>query len=194
MAEATSSHVGVDVVAPECDSVISWRASSDGTTGSDVQSIGQAGEQAAPTSSPVTVPFMPRVAIAAALALLFAFVSWVQLTNLSHWPATFFDEGTYISNAWAVPRGALSNYTYGYGHPPLAWLLVSLWTSISSLFGPTLYSVAVGRQLMALLAIVSCVLLYVLARRLGMGRIFAAAAVALFARCRRSRCTSTGWS
>jgi cellulose synthase/poly-beta-1,6-N-acetylglucosamine synthase-like glycosyltransferase len=122
-----------------------------------------------------------RAAIALPLLLLFAFVGLVQAVNLAHWPATFFDEGTYISNAWAVPHGALSNYTYGYGHPPLGWLMVSLWTWTSGLFGNTISSVLVGRQLMAALSIISCFLLYVFARRLGIARIFAAAAVVLFA-------------
>jgi 4-amino-4-deoxy-L-arabinose transferase-like glycosyltransferase len=122
-----------------------------------------------------------RAAIALPLVLFFVFVARVQFVNLEHWPATFFDEGTYISNAWAVPRGALSNYTYGYGHPPLGWLLVSLWTWTSGLFGDGTYSVFVGRQLMVAFSVVSCLLLYVLARRLGIGRIFAVAAVAMFA-------------
>ncbi len=115
------------------------------------------------------------------LLAVFTCVSLVQVANIAHWPGTFFDEGTYISNAWAVQtHGALSNYTYGYGHPPLGWLLISLWTWTTRLFGNTVYSVGVGRQLMAALTIVSCWLVYVLARRLGIRRPFAAVAVALF--------------
>jgi hypothetical protein len=123
-----------------------------------------------------------KLAGAIPLLVFFAFVAWVQGTNFEHWPATFFDEGTYISNAWAVQHGALSNYTYGYGHPPLAWLMVSLWTwATNGLFGPALYSVTVGRELIVAVSVATCVLLYILCRRLGIGRIFAVGGVALFA-------------
>lgn len=118
--------------------------------------------------------------IAVQLPLLAA-VGMVQAVNLAHWPESLFDEGTYVSNAWAVGRhGALSNYTYGYGHPPLGWLLVTLWTWATGLFGNVLYSVTTGRQLMAVIGIVSCWLVYVLARRLHIARPFAAFAMLLF--------------
>jgi 4-amino-4-deoxy-L-arabinose transferase-like glycosyltransferase len=108
-------------------------------------------------------------------------VGFVQATNMLHWPDSQFDEGTYVSNAWAVQHGALAPYTYSYGHPPLAWLLISLWTWARGLFGDTSYSIDTGRQLMFVVTLVSCSLLFILARRVGMGRAFAAAAVILFA-------------
>jgi 4-amino-4-deoxy-L-arabinose transferase-like glycosyltransferase len=111
-------------------------------------------------------------------------VGLVQATNILHWPGTAFDEGTYVANAWAVgTHGVLSNYTFSYGHPPLAWLAVSLWTWANGLFRPTVYSIDVARQLMAVITVISCALLYTLARRLGLHRVFAVAAVILFAFC-----------
>jgi hypothetical protein len=101
--------------------------------------------------------------------------------NLLHWPATQFDEGTYVANAWAVPHGALAPYTYSYGHPPLAWLLIALWTWLGGIFGHGAYSVDTGRELMLAVDLISCSLLYTLARRLGMGRALAVGAVLLFA-------------
>jgi glycosyltransferase XagB len=115
------------------------------------------------------------------LAALLAGVGFVQATNMLHWPDAQFDEGTYVSNAWAVQHGALAPYTYSYGHPPLAWLLISLWTWARGLFADTSYSIDTGRQLMFVVTLVSCSLVFILARRLGMGRAFAAAAVLLFA-------------
>jgi hypothetical protein len=118
----------------------------------------------------------------AVLLPLLAGVGVVQATNMLHWPGVFFDEGTYVSWAWAVrTHGALSNYTYSYGHPPLAWLLISLWTWASGIFGHAAVSVDEGRGFMLVVTIVSCALLYTLARRLGIGRVFAAGAVLLFA-------------
>ncbi len=115
---------------------------------------------------------------------LLTFVGLVQATNMLHWPGTVFDEGTYVANAWAVQtNGVLSNYTFSYGHPPLAWLEVSLWTWANGLFRHTVYSIDVARELMAVLTVISCALLYTLARRLGLHRVFAVAAVILFALC-----------
>jgi cellulose synthase/poly-beta-1,6-N-acetylglucosamine synthase-like glycosyltransferase len=114
--------------------------------------------------------------------VLLAAVAVVQAMGMFHWPVPFFDEGTYVANAWAVQtHGVLSNYTYGYGHPPLAWLLLAGWTSARQLLGHTLYSIDTARELMFVVTMISCSLLYTVARRLGMRRAFAAAAVVLFA-------------
>jgi hypothetical protein len=113
--------------------------------------------------------------------VLLAVIASVQATNMLHWPATQFDEGTYVANAWAVHHGALAPYTYSYGHPPLAWLFIALWTWASGILGHGTYSIDTGREFMYAVSIVSCSLVYTLARRLDMSRPFAAAAVILFA-------------
>jgi 4-amino-4-deoxy-L-arabinose transferase-like glycosyltransferase len=113
--------------------------------------------------------------------LLLAAIGIVTATNLLHWPDTQFDEGTYVSYAWAVQHGALANYTYGYGHPPLGWLLIFVWTWASTLVGHESFSIDAARQLMLVISLISCSLLYTLARRLGIGRVFAAAGVIVFA-------------
>jgi cellulose synthase/poly-beta-1,6-N-acetylglucosamine synthase-like glycosyltransferase/4-amino-4-deoxy-L-arabinose transferase-like glycosyltransferase len=121
--------------------------------------------------------------LAVLLPLLVA-VGLVQVTNIHHWPGTLFDEGTYVGNAWAAQeRGALAFYTYTYGHPPLAWLGISIWTWVAGIFGHTLYSVGGGREFVSAVIIVSCALVYSLARRIGLDRPFAVAAVILFALC-----------
>ncbi|HEV3281837.1 MAG TPA: glycosyltransferase [Acidimicrobiales bacterium] len=109
-------------------------------------------------------------------------VGLVQMTNAIHWPGVLFDEGTYVGNAWAVGhRGELAFYTYTYGHPPLGWLFITLWTSVGGLFGHGAYSLDGARELMGVVTIVSCSLLYTLARRLHLNPLFAAGAVLLFA-------------
>jgi cellulose synthase/poly-beta-1,6-N-acetylglucosamine synthase-like glycosyltransferase len=115
------------------------------------------------------------------LVVLLAGIGFVQGTNMLHWPNTQFDEGTYVANAWAVEHGALAPYTYSYGHPPLAWLLIALWTWAHGIASDGGYSLDTGRQLMFVVTMVSCSLVFTLARRLGMGLAFAATAVALFA-------------
>ena len=121
--------------------------------------------------------------LAVLIPLLLA-VGLVQMTNIHHWPGTLFDEGTYVGNAWAVQeRGALAFYTYTYGHPPLAWLLISIWTWAGGIFGDATYSVDGARELISAVIIVSCALVYALARRIGIDRPFAVGAVLLFALC-----------
>jgi glycosyltransferase XagB len=115
------------------------------------------------------------------LLALLAGIGLVQATNMLHWPNTQFDEGTYVANAWAVEHGALAPYTYSYGHPPLAWLLIALWTWAQGLFSDGSYSLDTGREFMFVVTMVSCSLVFILARRLDIGRAFAAAAVLLFA-------------
>jgi hypothetical protein len=114
-------------------------------------------------------------------ALLLAVVGTVVATNALHWPATQFDEGTYVGNAWAVQHGKLAPYTYSYGHPPFAWLLIFLWTWVSGAFGHMMFSIDAGRAFMVFVNVISCSLLYILARRLSFGRVAASAAVILFA-------------
>jgi glycosyltransferase XagB len=114
------------------------------------------------------------------LLVLLAGVGLVNATNMLHWPNIQFDEGTYVSYAWAVEHGALAPYTYGYGHPPLSWLIIALWTWGQGMFGDGSYSVDTGRQLMLVVTLVSSSLVFILARRLNMGRVFAAAAVIMF--------------
>jgi cellulose synthase/poly-beta-1,6-N-acetylglucosamine synthase-like glycosyltransferase len=133
------------------------------------ENVARARSRALPSELAVLVPLLACLAI-------------VQATNMLHWPGEVFDEGTYVGNAWAVQaHGALSNYTYGYGHPPLGWLVVSVWTWAAGIFGNATYSIDVARQLMFVISVISCALLYVLARRLAMRRAFAAGAVILFA-------------
>jgi cellulose synthase/poly-beta-1,6-N-acetylglucosamine synthase-like glycosyltransferase len=125
---------------------------------------------------------LPRIAGAELLLLLIllAGVGFVNATNMLHWPNIQFDEGTYVSYAWAVEHGALTPYTYGYGHPPLSWLIITLWTWGHGIFGDGTYSVDTARQLMFVVTLVSSSLVFILARRLEMGRAFAAAAVVMF--------------
>jgi cellulose synthase/poly-beta-1,6-N-acetylglucosamine synthase-like glycosyltransferase len=113
--------------------------------------------------------------------VLLAGVAVVLATNMLHWPGAQFDEGTYVGNAWAVQHGKLAPYTYSYGHPPLGWLLIFLWTWANGVFGHATFSIDSGRELMLVVSLVSCWLLYTLARRLSFGRVAAAGAVVLFA-------------
>jgi 4-amino-4-deoxy-L-arabinose transferase-like glycosyltransferase len=114
--------------------------------------------------------------VAACVSLL----AVVHARAMTSYPAWFDDEGTYVAQAWAVETWHdLAHYTYWYDHPPLGWLVIAAWTWPTQAFERT-WSVVAGRELMLVVHIVSCLLVYVLARRLGLRRGFAAIAVALF--------------
>ncbi|WP_374228591.1 ArnT family glycosyltransferase [Streptomyces sp. ET3-23] len=105
----------------------------------------------------------------------------VQGWNTAGFPALGDDEGTYLAQAWAVQHGkGLAHYTYWYDHPPLGWIQLALVTWIPSLVSPGALSVAPMRYAMLPAAGASAVLLYVLARRLGLQRWAAGLAMALF--------------
>jgi hypothetical protein len=91
------------------------------------------------------------------------------------------DEGTYVDRGWAMlATHHLSNYTYYWDHPFLGWATIAAWAGLTDGFSRDSRSVMVGRELMWIATMVSCVLLYILARRIDIRRTFAAGAVLLF--------------
>lgn len=114
------------------------------------------------------------------LALLAA-ITVVQGVNAGGFPAFSDDEGTYLSQAWAIQQGeGLAHYTYWYDHPPLGWLQIALLTWLPALLVPDSMTVGSVRGAMLCVTLVTAVLLYVLARRVALPRWAAALTVGLF--------------
>jgi 4-amino-4-deoxy-L-arabinose transferase-like glycosyltransferase len=91
------------------------------------------------------------------------------------------DEGTYVSQAWAVQNWhSLAHYTYWYDHPPVGWITIAGYTWLTDAFDRLPTSVTVGREFMVWVHIVSAGMIYLLGRRLGWHRLAASAAVLLF--------------
>jgi hypothetical protein len=114
---------------------------------------------------------------------LLAIVGTANLWNLQGWPMYIDDdEGTYVAQAWAViqPQHHLAPYTYWYDHPPLGWMLMGAYMWVTDALHRYPVAVMAGREFMWFINCIACVLLFVLARRLGMRRVFAAAAVVMF--------------
>lgn len=144
-----------------------------------------AARRRAQTASPLQVPpareqESRRLLAGGLVAAFVGLLAVIHARGMTSSPAWFDDEGTYVAQAWAVEtRHDLAHYTYWYDHPPLGWFVIAAWTWPTQAFERT-WSVVAGRELMLVIHIVSCLLVYVLARRLGLRRGFAAAAVALF--------------
>ena len=105
-----------------------------------------------------------------------------RLINLAGTPQRFDDEGTYVAQAYAVLKlGALSHYTYWYDHPPVGWMQIAGYFGATGALDRHSSSVAAGREAMVAAAVVSALMLWLLARRIGFGRPTAALAVTLMA-------------
>lgn len=116
------------------------------------------------------------------VSVLLAVAGVVTATNFTQYPMRFEDEGTYVAQAWAVQyRGELAHYTYWYDHPPVAWLQIALYNTVTFAFDRYESAISAGREFMIILHLVSVGLLYALARRLHMNKAIAAVATALFA-------------
>jgi hypothetical protein len=100
--------------------------------------------------------------------------------NMFNYPHYDQDEGTYMMYAWAVTRGMLSPYAYGYGHPPLGWIQIAAWTRLTGgfyAFGNALNS---GRVLMLLYAVACTLLVYLIARHLEASFVIRLLAIGIF--------------
>ncbi len=103
------------------------------------------------------------------VTLLILVAGIVSSANMTGSPQRFEDEGTYISQAWAVKeRGDLAHYTYWYDHPPAGWIQVAGYLAATNALDRYDSAISAGREFMFLLHILSVGLLYILARRLGM--------------------------
>ncbi len=101
--------------------------------------------------------------------------------NMFHYPYFENDEGTYMSQAWAVvAKGQLAPYTYWYDHAPLGWIFIAFWSVVTggfNTFGSGLYS---GRIFMLVLDMVTVVLLYRIIRIISGNMLGAAIAVLIY--------------
>jgi 4-amino-4-deoxy-L-arabinose transferase-like glycosyltransferase len=107
----------------------------------------------------------------------------VQAWNIAGYPTVFDDEGTYLSQAWAIDHGVgLAPYTYWFDHPPLGWIQLSAlaWIPAAIFHSPTQLVVAYSRIIMLPFTAASMILLYTLARRMKLPIWSAGLAVVLF--------------
>lgn len=115
------------------------------------------------------------------LAALTVSAAVLSLWNLNGAPSYQDDEGTYTAQAFAVHSGSLAPYTYWYDHPPLGWIQIAALNWLPDLLklGDGT-SIGATRYVISVYFVASAVLLYMVARRLGMRIPFAALTTVLF--------------
>lgn len=115
------------------------------------------------------IPIPPWIeAIVLIIGMLISLVAHAY--NMFNFPRYELDEGTYMSNAWAILNGMVQPYAYGYGHPPAAWIQIAVWVQLTGgffTFGNALNS---GRVLMLFYGLGCSLLIYLIVRRLGASR------------------------
>ena len=115
------------------------------------------------------------------LALALVVTGAIFAIGMTRAPQRLDDEGTYTSQAYAVGEfGELAHYTYWYDHPPLGWIQIAAWTWATDAFDRYSTAVSASREAMLVAYAVSAVLLWLLARRVGLSRGAAAGAVLIF--------------
>jgi len=102
--------------------------------------------------------------------------------NMFHLPYYENDEGTYMSQAWAViSEGRLAPYSYIYDHAPLGWLQIAAWTLLTGGFHTFGMAENSGRVFMLVLQVASTYLVYRIARVVSASAAAATLAALLFA-------------
>ncbi len=90
--------------------------------------------------------------------------------NMFNYPLYSQDEGTLMSNAWAVLHGMLQPYPYIYEQPPLGWIQIAAWVQLSGGFFTFGNAINSGRVLMLLYTAACSLLIYLIANRLSGSR------------------------
>lgn len=114
------------------------------------------------------------------------FVVGLVAAMLSSWnildaPGYQDDEGTYTAQAMSTLNGNLAPYTYWYDHPPLGWLQLGALSWIPGLLGQAGEAyVGQMRYVVAVFFVASTVLVFLIARRLGLGLPFAVLGALLY--------------
>ena len=122
-----------------------------------------------------------HVRVTAVVGSVISLLGVVHAWGLGRYPAFFDDEGTYVAQAYAINKlNALAHYTYWYDHPPLGWILLAGWHRVAPTLGADTLAVTAGRQFILAVFVASTILLYVVARRLGIRRSIAMFALLLF--------------
>ncbi|MEM7344705.1 MAG: glycosyl hydrolase family 8 [Chloroflexota bacterium] len=108
-----------------------------------------------------------KIQIGLAIFFILSLAAFFTGRNLFNFPHYEFDEGLYISSAWAVvTQSRLDFYTYTYNNPPLGWFLLGGWAYLTGGFEQFGSAINSGRVFMLGLNILSSLFLFLSLRHL----------------------------
>ncbi|HYE60146.1 MAG TPA: glycosyl hydrolase family 8 [Candidatus Kapabacteria bacterium] len=115
------------------------------------------------------------------LILLLVAATVFHVVNMFGYPTYREDEGTYMSQSWAVLNmNTLAPYTYWYDHSPAGWIFLSVWNFLNGDFFRHGLAVNSGRIFMAILQIFSTYFVYRIAKNITERRDAAVVATLIF--------------
>ncbi len=104
-----------------------------------------------------------------------------HVIGMRTYPLWIDDPGVYLLQAWSVEyRDALTPTVYIYDHAPGGWIQIALYAKLTHGFDRYSSAMNFGYECMALAKLASCILMFILARRLKIPSPFAALAVVIF--------------
>jgi hypothetical protein len=122
-----------------------------------------------------------RIRSACWLLPLLALGLVAQVVNLTRFPQRTDAEGAITAQAWALDAGArLAHSASWFDLSPAGWLQLAGFTRLTGSLDRSEHAVLGAREFMVVATLVSAVILWLLARRLGFTRPAAAAGTALF--------------
>jgi endo-1,4-beta-D-glucanase Y/4-amino-4-deoxy-L-arabinose transferase-like glycosyltransferase len=115
-----------------------------------------------------------------AYIIVFIIIFYSHAVNLFQYPYYENDEGTYMSQAWAIVKeNRLAPYTYWYDHAPFGWMFIAFFTYLVGGFYTFGTAIDTGRVFMLILHLISCLLIIKIIKK-ATGNIWAGFASVLF--------------
>jgi Glycosyl hydrolases family 8/Dolichyl-phosphate-mannose-protein mannosyltransferase len=115
------------------------------------------------------------------LLLTICLVIYLRTYNIFTYPYYENDEGTYLSQAWAVTElNKLAPYTYWYDHAPLGWMILGFMSKIFggyNLFGNAMNT---GRFFILILNFITTIYLFLITKKITNNYYMALASVLFF--------------
>jgi endo-1,4-beta-D-glucanase Y/4-amino-4-deoxy-L-arabinose transferase-like glycosyltransferase len=99
--------------------------------------------------------------------LVISIIIYTHAHNMFFFPYYENDEGTYMSQAWAITNlNKLAPYTYWYDHSPLGWMILAFCSTILGGYNSFGNAINTGRVIMLLMHIASTIMIIATTRKI----------------------------
>ena len=99
--------------------------------------------------------------------IVMGLIYYTHSVNLFNYPAFMSDEGTYMSQAWAITNlNKLAPYTYWYDHSPLGWMVIAFFSQILGGYNRFGDAISTGRVIMLFMHLVSSTMIILTTKKM----------------------------